>query len=388
MQQFFRNFFKRLLVIINVLTAFLFIISSLAPHFDPRHWWFSGFLGLLFPYLLAGVCFFIVFWLFVRPKRMVINILCLLAAIPAIKNFLPFNFSADFAVEKKDSTLRVMSWNIRRFTAFDAANFNPNQLTNKPAIFAEIKKYNPDVLCLQEFFTNTEINNNIRQIQRELGFRWFIFAKDNHQQYKHYNLSGTAIFSKFPIVDSMILMYPDSSASTAENVIAADVVAHNDTFRIFTLHLQSFGFRPRDYTSFGKIRTQQDTNLVASKSLFRKMKQTFFLHASQADFLKDKIGKSPHPVIACGDLNDVPNSYAYHAVRGQLNDCFLERGTGFGKTFTSTTSRVLNILPTLRIDYIFADPFWETKQFTRMQRKLSDHNALIADLVKKENNEE
>jgi endonuclease/exonuclease/phosphatase family metal-dependent hydrolase len=67
-----------------------------------------------------------------------------------------------------------------------------------------------------------------------------------------------------------------------------------------------------------------------------------------------------------------------------MEDCFLEKGAGFGKTFTSPTSRFLGGLPTLRIDYIFADPAMETLQFTRMQRKLSDHSALVTDLAKTE----
>ena len=109
------------------------------------------------------------------------------------------------------------------------------------------------------------------------------------------------------------------------------------------------------------------------------MSSTFSLHGLQADFVKEKISQSPFPVLLCGDMNDVPNSYAYRTLRDNRNDAFLEKGFGIGKTYTSATSRFLGKLPTLRIDYIFADPVIETTQFTQVNKKLSDHQALIAD---------
>jgi hypothetical protein len=79
-------------------------------------------------------------------------------------------------------------------------------------------------------------------------------------------------------------------------------------------------------------------------------------------------------------MNDVPNSYAYAKIREKRKDAFLEKGYGFGKTYTSSTSRVMGMLPTLRIDYIFTDPNIQTSQFTQITKKLSDHQALVADI--------
>lgn len=110
------------------------------------------------------------------------------------------------------------------------------------------------------------------------------------------------------------------------------------------------------------------------------MKSTFSLHGTQSDFIADKIKQSPYPAILCGDMNDVPNSYAYAKIREKRKDAFLEKGYGFGKTYTSSTSRVMGMLPTLRIDYIFTDPNIQTSQFTQITKKLSDHQALVADI--------
>jgi endonuclease/exonuclease/phosphatase family metal-dependent hydrolase len=85
------------------------------------------------------------------------------------------------------------------------------------------------------------------------------------------------------------------------------------------------------------------------------------------------MGISPHPYLLCADLNDVPNSYAYATVRGGLQDAFLKKGFGIGRTFTGLS-------PTLRIDYIFANDQFRIKQFNRVAKNLSDHYMLVADV--------
>ena len=77
-------------------------------------------------------------------------------------------------------------------------------------------------------------------------------------------------------------------------------------------------------------------------------------------------------MIFCGDVDDVPNSYAYFTIKGNLDDAFIRRGRGLGRTFRF-------ISPTLRIDYIFADKQLKTKQYTKLDVPFSDHYPLIAD---------
>ena len=39
----------------------------------------------------------------------------------------------------------------------------------------------------------------------------------------------------------------------------------------------------------------------------------------------EEIDQSPYPVIVCGDLNDVPNSYAYNHIGRGLRNAFVEK---------------------------------------------------------------
>ncbi len=110
------------------------------------------------------------------------------------------------------------------------------------------------------------------------------------------------------------------------------------------------------------------------------MQYAFSLRGVQSDMIKREVTRSPFPTVVCGDLNDVPNSYAYQTVRGDMQDAFLEEGTGLGKSFISGRSKFLTWLPTLRIDYIFTDPRLQVEQFKMVTRDLSDHRGLITDL--------
>ena len=48
-------------------------------------------------------------------------------------------------------------------------------------------------------------------------------------------------------------------------------------------------------------------------------------------------------------------SYTYFTVRGDMQDAFLKKGFGIGRTFSALS-------PTLRIDYIFADKNFKINQ--------------------------
>jgi len=69
----------------------------------------------------------------------------------------------------------------------------------------------------------------------------------------------------------------------------------------------------------------------------------------------------------------VPNSYPYETIGKGLQDAFVVKGAGFGRTFTG-------ISPTLRIDNIFVDKQLSINQFTRITKKLSDHFPIITDI--------
>jgi endonuclease/exonuclease/phosphatase family metal-dependent hydrolase len=384
MQGFLRKITARIVLLVNILVILFFLFACLIPYLHPGKWWFTGFLGLLFPYILLLLLLFLPFWLIVNPRRSLYTLFALILGFSSIGKLLALNKLDNFEQIKKTDRLRIMTWNVRYFVPFRDKIFKEENEKNRDAILYEIKKMQPDVVCFQEFFTNGEVNglNNIKILSQDLGYPYYFFSRD--QVHWKTIVSGTAVFSRYPIIQSNLIKFPDKINKEAESTINADIIFKGDTLRFFNIHLQSFRFMPQDYIDFGKIKNQQDSGLIASKNIFRKMQSTFLLHGLQADFITEKINNSPYPVIICGDLNDVPNSYAYSTIRGNKKDVFLEKGLGIGKTFNSASSRFLGRLPTLRIDYILTDPLLEIGQFTQINKKLSDHFALVADVKFKE----
>ena len=131
-------------------------------------------------------------------------------------------------------------------------------------------------------------------------------------------------------------------------------------------------FAPNDYDFIEHI-DQQNVDQVSNhgKNILRKMKNANYLRALQILEVKKEIRKSPHPVVLCGDFNDTPNSFAYQQINRMLQDAFLEKGEGLGRTF-------LKLSPTLRIDYIFAAPELKVTAFEILKPHMSDHNGIEA----------
>ncbi len=371
------------MMLLNIIVAALYLVCSLAPFMHPKDWWFTGFLGLFFPYLFALLLLFFLFWLFVRPRWSPVPLLVLLAGFYTVKYHVSFKTTPSFSLEKPSGSIRFMSWNLRHFVPFDESKFRPNEERHINQILEQVKKYQPDLVCFQEFLAmpGKGKKDPMRYLKEALGYKYHQFSGEDIFDTHQY--SGIAIFSKIPIVDGGMISFPSSPDANAENTTYADVVAGSDTVRIYSLHLQSFGFGAKEYRVIDDVKAENDSSVILSKQLIKKMRNTFYWHGVQSDYLVDKIDASPYPAVVMGDLNDVPGSYTYSVIKGARKDAFLEKGAGLGATFTSSSSLMLQMLPTLRIDYIFHPEAFETVQFTQGGKKLSDHSFLVSDIRKK-----
>lgn len=363
-----RIFTRRFLLIIHLLVVFFFLLACVTPYLDPQRWWLLYILTLGFPFLLLLVILLMLGWLLVKPKYALISLGALLLGIKSISNLFAFHSPPAFSQQKPPGSIRVATWNVARFIEM-RRNFNEGSRT-RLRMMEQIQAQDADIICMQEFFHSLAPDwyPNLTYISKHFNYPYYYFSHDVDGD-KHF--TGSVIFSRFPIIDSGLIRYP--RPTLPEALMHADVKVGNDTMRIYTTHLQSVQFKASDYQTIQHIRSGDDGIVNNSKTIFSKLRTGISNRKIQADIISQVLGDSPYPVLFCADLNDVPNSYTYNQVRGDMQDAFLKKGFGIGRTFTA-------LAPTLRIDYIFADDRFKIAQFKRISKRYSDHYMLVADL--------
>lgn len=367
---FFRRITKRFVILCNIIVSILFLLGANVKYFNPQHWWFLGLLTLSLPYILFVLLIFIFIWIFTRKVWIIISLLTIAVSWTAVKNIFPVHFSGSFKMQRSGNTLRIMSWNVAQFAILE----HKSHPEVKQKMLDLINQYQPDIACFQEMVGGDydKAINYLGDFKRNLHFSEYYYSYNNRLDFDRVHHFGIIIFSKYPFVNKQTITFPPNDYNSTFQYV--DVIINNDTVRIFNIHLQSLKFTQKNMQYLDNPETNTDTVLSESKSIINKLKQGFLKRKLQAERIKNEMQKSPYPIILCGDFNDVPDSYAYWKIGEGMQNTFVEKGTGFGRTYTG-------ISPTLRIDNIFADKNFSIEQCTRVPKKLSDHFPVIADVI-------
>ena len=364
-----RPIYRKLLVLLNVFVIIAYLSVCFVPFINTGIYWIAALAGLVFPLLVLALGLFILIWIIFKSKWLWVSLVTLLLGVQQIAAVISFHFRKEFSLQKSENTLRVMHWNIRNW-GNEEAKQDFGERTFVPYMMDLIEEKNADVLCFSEYTDkkNARHTNSHISALAKVGYPYHLFAPTDTSVN---SLQGVAIFSKYPIIHSQVFSY--GRHASAEHLIYTDITVGEDTFRIFTTHLQSVHFERSDYRSLSRLKSARDPGYHESRSLVSKLKNGYWYRYLQAQIVKQKISESPYPVIITGDFNDVPNSNTYFTIKGNLQDAFLKKGSWIGRTFRL-------ISPTLRIDYILADKKFKVTQFDIMHVRYSDHYPIIADL--------
>ncbi|MDF2381704.1 endonuclease/exonuclease/phosphatase family protein [Nostoc ellipsosporum NOK] len=364
----FRVFTKRFLLLINIGFVVLFLVACLAPYLDPQKWWMISLTGLAFPFFLLPLILFLIGWLIFQRKYALVSAIALAIGWKSISVFIGFHFNSGFVAQKDPAHIRIVTWNVARFIEMKRNNNKGSQIRMK--MMEQLRGQNADILCLQEFFhsDSPDLYDNLHYISRELKYPYYVYSHDNDGD----NIfNGTVIFSRYPMVDSGMLRFP--RPTLPEALVHADLRVGKRIIRVYSTHLQSLQLNKSDYEKIDRIKDAQDGMVNNSKTIFSKLRTGVRYRSIQADMVHQVMGDSPYPVLFCGDLNDIPNSYTYFTISQGMQDAFLRKGSGIGRTFSALS-------PTLRIDYILADKNFRIEQFKRYVREYSDHYMLVSDI--------
>ncbi|SHF52766.1 Metal-dependent hydrolase, endonuclease/exonuclease/phosphatase family [Mariniphaga anaerophila] len=352
-----RTLIKIIVLCLNLIAVVALLAAYLSGYVSPEKWWIPSFFGLAYLVVLGVNLFFIVFWLIVRPRYMLLSLLTILAGWGVFNRFIQFKGKH---IEKGD--IKILSYNVHHF----GGNKQISSQQTAAEIVSFLEEQSPDIICLQEARLRQNNIFNLAKTVEELSFI-------NHYQYARTSSTfGSVTLSRFPIVNMDEIRFDNSRNIT----ICTDVVIGNDTVRVFNVHLHSYGIDPKDYSIIDSgVSTEEE--LKDARKVGSKLKSGFMIRANQVETIRKMIDETPYPVVVCGDLNDVPASFSYQQIQQGLKDAFVCSGKGLGRTF-------INMRPFLRIDYIFHSPKFESFNYKTHNFRYSDHLPVSTELVRKD----
>lgn len=346
-----------------ILVVFVYLLTCLIPFLNPGKFWFIALLGMGFPLLLLLIIICAIISGLKRSKWFFLSLAALLLSWQQIGALISFHLKVSFSPITSDNSLRVLSWNVSSWTETNFGADKLDQTGLRNLMIDAIQMQSADVLCFQEYFESfaPELYPSNTAVFKKMGYNYYYFTP----VLKTYNggiQSGLCIFSRYPIQDTA---FKKTGNGNSEGMSMADIQFNGRLIRIINTHLESPRLKKQEYSPLEEVHE--------SRTVLGKIKRAYSLRSQQADAVRASIDSSKYPTIVCGDFNDVPNSYSYFTIKGNLQDAFLKKGAGIGRTFQF-------ISPTLRIDFLFADKSLKIDQFTKLDYKYSDHYPQLMDV--------
>ncbi|KPM31681.1 Endonuclease/exonuclease/phosphatase [Croceitalea dokdonensis DOKDO 023] len=336
------SFFKKLGYALNLFVAFGLGLSFIAPHVPADSVpWFSM-IAMLMPFWLIANIILFFYWLAQKSGLALIS-----ATLLGIGVFLmPPLFKFQSAVLPIKEDLNVMSFNTRGFNRYE----HLKKQDVDSLIIDFVSAEDADIICFQEFYHAMKRSDALEQYPYK--YIDFVYGEDSGRVIQ-------AIYSKYPILKVELIEFPKS----ANAAVYADIQMNKDTIRLYNVHLESFRIIPNIST----VQKEKSTQLLS------RIKRVFELQKAQTRLLKAHMESSPYPIVLAGDFNNTAYTNIYTGLKGNLQDTFLEAGSGFGRTY------LLQKLP-MRIDYILADENFEITGHKNYDVEYSDHYPVMASM--------
>lgn len=363
------RFIGRSLFLLNILVAVWLLGCLAAGLVSPLQSRYLPVLSLTTPFAVLANLIFIFIWLFLssRKIRVILSVVVLIAAYPVELPLFGWNLLGANEEKEGPDKIKVMLWNVHGLGIYD----RPVKKTTPRDMMEEVIVAAPDILCMVEFYTDYKdaMKPHSLQFLQKGKFKEFRFVWDAKLGKKIY--IGLALFSKYPVHNVQ-----EIALSKGIKLLQADLdLPQAHTLRVFLLHLESVHLSDKDKSTIEELQEtegQTQRKISSAKTYINRLTEHYQVRARQADSVRMLIRNSPYPVLVCGDFNDMPGSYSYFTVRGDLKDAFVEKGLGIGRTYNKLS-------PTLRIDDIFYDPkLLRCTGFDTHSTELSDHNFITA----------
>jgi len=348
---------NRILIATNFIFVVLILLAISGSVISPAKFVLPIFFILVFPVIVIINILFVILWISLRKWFFLISLIALLISYKQISTGFPIHFHGK-GNESHPNSLVLVSYNTMSF-----GNQKKHLPNDTNGVIQYLLATNADIICMQEYFVTDNpdqlTQSDIDSLFKNYPYRYVKFDFKNHD-----GKTGLATFSKYPIIKNEIIKY----TSIFNASMYSDIVVNEDTIRVINNHLESNWILGNDLLLPEQL--EADFNLKrfyhTIKYLSKKLVVANPIRANQADSIRKIINSTPYKIIVCGDFNDVPNSYSYTTIKGDLKDAFVNYGNGFGWTFNSSIYK-------LRLDYVFYDQNFEVNDFRIGKTYSSDH---------------
>lgn len=346
------RYFALMFLIISIIVMVFTFAGLFGGDVDPVGNTAMAMLVYILPVLIVLNVLLLIYWL-VRRKwwYTAIPIVPILCCIPYMGTLFQLRGEVKDADAQKGVT--IATYNVLSFGR-ETSGFKAED------ILAEMKRQKVDVLCIQEYEDASGDKKN----------------SDSYKVYFPYMATGEkdmVIYSRYPIKESKNLSFGDMeiaeglTKTTNNSAMWANIDVKGKVIKVINAHLETTGFN-RTLHQAGKMikqgRKMENNRLV--EAIYGNYTHGMTIRAGQARLVANEVAMSDVPCIVCGDFNDVPYSYTYNTMLGNLVDGFKECGSGFMYTFREPKKP-------FRIDYIFHDESMEGITYYTKEITYSDH---------------
>lgn len=364
-----RNLFVWLLdgafAVVTVLVALLLSFMYLSPYVSPDASWVFSVLGLVAPVIyVSGIILFLYWVIRWRWGYAGLMLVLLLFGVPKISLYYRMDTLRHYGEPAYDrSALKVMTYNVRMFYGDDGRH-------TVDSLAAFVNRYDPDILCLEEF--SDQARGAVTRFDSLIapGYRRAVYSRDSECT----GGISLAVYSKFRILDSGRIDCINEVDTTRATAVWADLKLDRDTVRVFCNHLRSTHIKSADSDYLMNYRFLTDTARHEKlHSMLSRFRYNSISRSHQVEQLAQAIAATPYARIVCGDFNDTPLSYTYRLMSRGLQDAFREKGRGFSHTYRGFYN-------TFRIDYVLVSDDFEVISYEVPQVEFSDHHPVFVRL--------
>lgn len=358
---------RSIFFIINFFAVFCLVMVLAGRVISPEKFVLPAYFTLIFPFILVLNAFFVMLWVALRKWHFLLSSLFLIFSYPLYKPAIPLH------INKQVKELPEGSFSLMSYNTWMLGKYQKHTKDNPNNVIKHILDTDADIVCMQEF--NVATDNFITHEEMINIFKKYPYKHIYYKNKKTNRKSGIATFSKFPIIKQQTI----EIESGQNSAIYSDIIIKGDTVRLINCHLESNNLTERDKAMPMELRKNFDAENLSNVAghLSRKLGNAYKTRARQADMIAGVAEQSPYKTIVCGDFNDVPLSYTYTTIKGEMTDVFSALGFGFGSSFHENLYK-------FRIDYMFCDQNFIPLQYQMDKVKYSDHYPLLCSLKTKE----